>query len=374
MSDLEQQTKKGMKNRSKTETSRRDLDVSEKFNLNAYNDADASGHDDDDGDEEQGIYLLSTTGLSKISDVQFPLILVAVSSMILLIAVITWEGPIKSREYCISIPSISLCLSLGGVFAMVFREDLYADYGGKYLAHFLMIWNFVGASYMTFNSPFITTGNGYFACWCCVATSAMAMGYTADAFKNTIQGLGSLMGLFGSSIVMIFALVEYIFGDNAPELTRHASIYALTISCLTIALILGIVYFNKKYPFLDENDVQKVNMIKFIVMSVFAVLWLVLACLVTFHGPFVTTGNGYFSSWTGCVCISFTAFAAKKECIGVNDIDLKYVTETVTGTVTGATESVTGFLKPSSDNNISNNFNDSFSSATSATALSKTIT
>ncbi|OEU08551.1 hypothetical protein FRACYDRAFT_249443 [Fragilariopsis cylindrus CCMP1102] len=309
----------------------------------AHNDADPNNDDSFSNGGVDGIYQMTSlvgdrdanghgSKSSSSSDVQFPLLLVMISSMILLIAVTTWEGVITSNyDYCISIPSVSLITSSIGIALTLFREDIYYDYGiGKYLPYFLGLWNFIGASYMTFNSPFITTGNGYFACWTTVATSAMTMGVTGTTFKNSIKGIGSLMGVFGSSIVMILALYEYIF----------------------------------------------VNMIKFITLSLFTILWLVLACLVTFHGPFVTTGNGYFSSWAGFVCISFTAFQAKQDIgdIGVNNIN--YVTDTVT-------ETVTGFYKKSrssksSDNGNSNSMNDSsssmFSSGGESTSLSKTIT
>jgi len=359
----------------------------------AHNDADPNNDDSFSNGGVDGIYQMtslvgdrdakhgSNKSNSSISDVQFPLLLVMISSMILLIAVTTWEGIITSNyDYCISIPSVSLITSSIGIALTLFREDLYYDYGiSNYLPYFLGLWNFIGASYMTFNSPFITTGNGYFACWTTVATSAMTMGVTGTTFKDSIKGIGSLMGVFGSSIVMILALYEYIFGAQSSvtsDLTKSASIYALVVACLTIVLLLGIVYFNKHGPYLNEHDNQKVNMIKFITLSLFTILWLILACLVTFHGPFVTTGNGYFSSWAGFVCISFTAFQAKKDIgdIGVNNIN--YVTDTVT-------ETVTGFYKKSrssksSDNGNSNSMNDSsssmFSSGGESTSLSKTIT
>jgi len=259
----------------------------------------------------------------------------------------------SSRGYAISIPSLSLCFSMIGFLVAQFREDLYQIYG-KYLAHFLFTWNFMGASFLTFNSPFTTTGNGYFAAWATVAVSAMAMGFTADAFKDKVKGLGSLMGLCACSCIMIFADMGYV-GSSAPAVTRSASIYAMVISCITIVLVLGILYVTKNAAMnghsgsgnsnssggpddhivvnrrmisnttdgssrennqnnLDENEQLKgIDMMKFIVLSVLTVLWLVLACLVTFSGPFVTTGNGYFSAWAGCACVSFATFNAKKE-------------------------------------------------------------
>lgn len=262
---------------------------------------------------------------SKISDVQFPLILVLASSIVLLIAVTTWEQDIQSRAYAISVPALTMCLSLGGILATLFQESVYAVYG-FWLTHILFYWNFSGACFLTFSSPFTTTGNGYFAAWACVMTSAMAMGFSADAFKDSVKGLGSLMGLGASSGVVIIALIGFV-GGGAPDNTRGESIYAMVVACFTAILVMGLMYFQKQQQQGSSPD-RTEGMIKFAFLSTFAILWLVLACLVTFRGPFVTTGNGYFASWAGAVCACFAAFNAKNE-TGIT-------TETVTEFMTPA--------------------------------------
>ena len=69
---------------------------------------------------------------------------------------------------------------------------------------------------------------------------------------------------------------------------------------------------------------------KFGALALFAFLWLILSCLVTFAGPFSTTGNGYFASWVGDSCAFFAAYASWKE-MGIS------------------TEDVVGFLSPASN-------------------------
>mmetsp|Transcript_37988 Transcript_37988/g.42820 ORF Transcript_37988/g.42820 Transcript_37988/m.42820 type:complete len:397 (+) Transcript_37988:44-1234(+) len=282
-----------------------------------------------------GLLALLKAQQTQISDLQFPLTLILVSSCILLIAVTSVEGDFPSRGYALSVPSLSLCLSLSGFLVAQFREDLYQVYG-KYLAHLLFTWNFIGASFLTFNAPFTTTGNGYFAAWATVAVSAMAMGFTAEAFKDQVKGVGSLMGLCACSVILIFSVLEHVWASNESALTQNASIYAFSISILTIVWIMGILFCKQKevggrmdHIVINgqmrfnttaesrtdtvENKVTTMDMLKLGVLCIMTVLWFLVACLVTFRGPFTTTGNGYFSAWAGCACISFATYNAKKE-------------------------------------------------------------
>ena len=93
-----------------------------------------------------------------ISDIQLPLVLMLSSSTVQLIAVLTWKATeIKWREYAISVPSVAMGLSAIGLL-MTLKEALYKE-GGKWLNQFLFVWNFVGACFLTFSSPFVFTGN-----------------------------------------------------------------------------------------------------------------------------------------------------------------------------------------------------------------------
>lgn len=128
---------------------------------------------------------------------------------------------------------------------------------------------------------------GYFASWATVVTAAMALGFTASAFQTSVKGLGALMGLLASSIIVIIALIDWVGGGTF----QTESIYAMVVACITVVLVLAHIYKEKK-----EGDGDGGGMVMFGVLAFFSVLWLVLACLVTFRGPFIATGNGYFAS------------------------------------------------------------------------------
>jgi hypothetical protein len=262
----------------------------------------------------------------KITDTQFPLVLVLATSFVLLLAVVTWQGTMKSLGYAISVPVISLILSTIFLILTVFKENLYTLYGQK-MTNLLFMWNFTGACFLTFSSPFTTTGNGYFAAWGCVVTSAMALGFTGDAFRSRIEGLGSLLGLAGSSAIVVIALIDFVGGSKIMDGFFIQSIYAMIVAIFTIVFVAAIVYYQKIHA-----EKKWFIRAKFGTLCFFALLWLILACLVTFSGPFNTTGNGYFASWLGGTCASFATFSAWKE-LGIS------------------TDDVVGFLTPAKNSN-----------------------
>jgi energy-coupling factor transporter transmembrane protein EcfT len=80
------------------------------------------------------------------------------SATVLLVAVLVFKGEIRWRDYAISVPSATMCLSFL-MLLMTCKPDFYTAYG-KLPNQITFLWNFVGACLLTFGSPFDTTGNG----------------------------------------------------------------------------------------------------------------------------------------------------------------------------------------------------------------------
>ena len=77
-----------------------------------------------------------------------------------------------------------------------------------------------------------------------VTTSAMAMGFTGDAFRSRVEGLGSLMGLVASSAIIIIALIDFV-GAGAKD--RKNSMYALVVAVFSIILVFGLLFLQKAH-------------------------------------------------------------------------------------------------------------------------------
>lgn len=236
-------------------------------------------------------------GKVHISDAQVPMVLMFFCAIILLVAVLVpgKYGNQRRWAYSVSVASVSMFFSLVG-FCLTFSSDLNEKIG-KYNAYFLFVWNFVGACVLTFGGPFLTTSNGYFAAWGLVIASMLAVGVTGVEAKSVVGRMGALLGMGAASVVVIIAVIPEISGFY-----RNESIYSLVVACCSILVV--IVY---------QKLVEGGGMVKFCVLALFAILWIVQACFVTFKGPFLTTSNGYFGSWGGAITSVVAAMAALKE-------------------------------------------------------------
>mmetsp|Transcript_2163 Transcript_2163/g.3215 ORF Transcript_2163/g.3215 Transcript_2163/m.3215 type:complete len:311 (+) Transcript_2163:60-992(+) len=162
----------------------------------------------------------------------------------------------------------------------------------KAISYFLLLWNFIGTCIMTFGvkAPFRSTGNGYFGSWGVVISSFCAVGITMDTLQGTFKGLNFQIGLLMSCFLVFIESITVV-AHSAEKVT---AIFALIISILTCILI-------PVFLFLEHKKVEKLQMIKFPVWVIFAIVWFFEACFATFDGPFIVTGNGYFGSWGAAV-------------------------------------------------------------------------
>jgi hypothetical protein len=230
-----------------------------------------------------------------VSDVQLPLVGIFFAGTVLLIAVCVGAEGKKYYEYAMSVAAVTMVFSFLGL-ALTFKEDLNTEVG-VYNNYFLFLWNFVGACFITFSSPFTVTGNGYFAAWGLVIFSLMSIQLSVETMKSAVTGMGALLGLGASAIVVIIATATELGNET---FWRTETIYALVVACLTV-LVVGVF------------AAEKAAAAKFWVLAVFAILWICLACFVTFKGPFLITGNGYFGSWGGAVTSVFATMSALKQ-------------------------------------------------------------
>lgn len=244
----------------------------------------------------------------EIDEVQMPLVIVFVASIILLVAtgaIYNWWWFDSYSKYAISVSSISLSISAICLLMHKFACSMYEKLG-KNLCLLNFTWSFVGACFLTFKGPFEATSNGYFAAWATLYGTAMSLGMDSNTFKTNIRGLGAIMGHMAASIVFLLACITKV--ESSASLgtkERNNAIYGLSLACFSTVVVLVLMMMDRK-----GNAIKGV--MNLALMTVLSVMWLVAACLVTFDGPFTATGNGYFSAWAACITAAYAAVAAKK--------------------------------------------------------------
>ena len=178
--------------------------------------------------------------------------------------------------------------------------DMYSKVGMR-LNMLCFMYIFIGVCFLTFDKPFVGTSNGYFAAWVMVYGSAKTIDLTTDAlFDTTIKDAGLHMILFVSSLVVLIAAIPFVGDEKSDE-----AIFALVVSCITIAFVLiAITLDNKEKPMrVQDHTVALFNL---------SILWIVMACFVTFRGPFEVTGNGYFASWAGALAATMASVSTMR--------------------------------------------------------------
>jgi len=237
----------------------------------------------------------------SIDNEKVPLLGVAASAIVLLIAVGIGYVEKKIRNYGFSLGGIALII---GVLGLVPTPDAIDKYS-LYLNYFLFLWCFIGACVMTFgNGPFTVTGNGYFASWALAVFSTMSMGITKskmpENFRKAYAETNVILGLGACSVVTMIACIPQMQGYYYY---KGETLFALIISILTILVVANFVYAKMK-----EN--LQIQQFEVPTLMVFAILWILAACMTTFRGPFLTTGNGYFAVWAGAVLAVKAAVSA----------------------------------------------------------------
>jgi hypothetical protein len=238
----------------------------------------------------------------NIENEKIPLVGVAASAIVLIIAVGIGYVKRHLKEYGFTIGAIALIIAIFGLF----KSHLLGAHS-IHLNYFLFVWCFIGACIMTGpDGPFNETGNGYFASWALVICSAMSMGLSNETLplhiRLMMQGMNLILGLGACAVVVMISTVTYF--DNKQFYSNGESILAVAVSVLTLLIVVNLGY--AKYI----NNLQ-MKQYEVPTLATLAALWVITAIITTFRGPFTTTGNGYFACWAGTACAVKATINAK---------------------------------------------------------------
>ena len=131
-------------------------------------------------------------------------------------------------------------------------------------------------------------------------------GITVDELVQKFENVNTVIyALVATSVIEIIELTTGL-GGWEYKTNKGISAFALVVS--TIAILFGLITAGFSVMAARGGAANLDAMIRFWYVLVIFVLSIIAACLTTFVGPFLTTGNGYFAVW-GSVVFSGLAFS-----------------------------------------------------------------
>lgn len=254
-----------------------------------------------------------------------PLSIQLIASIVLCIAVGQLPTQVQNWEYTVAVGVVAAAFSFIGLLIFNLKRDVYDKIlftapifqevtVGLLLAIFLFIWWAIGTGIITFQAPFNGAGNfnGYFSAWVGFIASVAGLGAVGHKMYESAKGASGLVGVAAAGVVVLCAA--------GPELQRAApvggnAIYALVLGILSV--VVAVVFLALNHAGKQSDAKSKVE---FVLMLMLAIMWIIMACLTTFQGPFVVLGNGYFGSWAGVIATVVATHSALKESRGEGEI------------------------------------------------------
>ncbi|KAL7488237.1 hypothetical protein ACHAWX_000221, partial [Stephanocyclus meneghinianus] len=211
--------------------------------------------------------------------------------------------PIVYLKYALSVGAVSLgiCVILQtseflfpGVLAKVVVPEREDGRGGhtveKISSVFLLLWWTVGTGIITFRGPFVDTSNGWIAAWGgFFATLHWCLGIDTSTFHDLSEGRRYLKFLQFWSVVLVFASITPL---RYKPMGYEGAGFAIAAGVLSLVACMYMISF---YNELSREVMRMTSMLLFL-------LWVCVAGVCTFYGPFLVPNNGYFACWTGCFC------------------------------------------------------------------------
>lgn len=200
--------------------------------------------------------------------------------------------------YALAVGIVSSFFSIS--YVLLGRFNKLSMLPGKhrlFFGAFMFVWWTLGAGILTFKGGmgvFITTGNGYFACWIAWGCSSWLLKTEfarAQAVIDRFQTMGMVSWLLLASGVEVFASIAVCDMPDYSGCPNDLAIWALVAGAVSLVVALLLMFV----PVVNKH-------VKYIAMFL-AIWWICGAGANTFKGPFMTTGNGYFASWA-CLIVS----------------------------------------------------------------------
>ena len=161
------------------------------------------------------------------------------------------------------------------------------------VAAFLATWWGIGTYIITFEGPFVSTCNGYFAVWFGLVCSLTAVGDALPQLRASTSICSStLLGLAACALIVGLELNSGPGGTLSRQM-----VYGMVVATLTFAVVLVMLLLQLSHTPLDASIARALHL-------TIVGLWGVASLWLTLTGPFTDFSNGFFALWAGTICAS----------------------------------------------------------------------
>eukprot|EP01062_Namystynia_karyoxenos_P014513 TRINITY_DN1521_c0_g1_i1.p1 TRINITY_DN1521_c0_g1~~TRINITY_DN1521_c0_g1_i1.p1 ORF type:complete len:539 (+),score=131.27 TRINITY_DN1521_c0_g1_i1:103-1617(+) len=172
-----------------------------------------------------------------------------------------------------------------------------------WVALFLVLLWIAGCGTMTFEEPYVTTGNGYFGAWIALIGSWVLLAGTQKLPRPWLAVL-----ILASAVVVVQTAVDC--GEDHRVCKDNGVAWVLI--CAVISLCICLVVFVLAYTSMADN----VNEFwKWIALFLF-LWWCAGTGVATYDKPYTFTGNGYFGCWVAVIAAAILVTQAFGQDLG----------------------------------------------------------
>jgi hypothetical protein len=203
------------------------------------------------------------------------------------------EHCVKQWAYGVAAGTVSTGLLLILIALQKFGCSDAATNAKPYLACFLLLWWLIATAVLTFDTPYLYTGNGYFACWVGTIAAYIWASDCCASLKQHANKATTAMTSSAVAIVLVASVVELVAAvvacDNSNSCKDERG-YAVAVGAVSAFICLVAMFTPQLH--------KPLSLLLF-------VWWIPGVYVLTFSsyaGSFASlTGNGYFASWAAMI-------------------------------------------------------------------------
>lgn len=203
--------------------------------------------------------------------------------------------------FAVLVGALSVACNVGFGAGVYFRPEMFKGWIAYFALVMVALWG-VAVAVLTFDKPFQTTGNGYFATW---GGAIISVYWAQISFSKLHALLGSaftnaVSGTLERRVAMLVMIFSYVCAyavltfENGPVDPLYFSQEKWGFACaITCGALITLWMLLKSFTGIINGYPSSLKYLSYIL----TLMWLFGVGVMTFDFPFIATGNGYFTAW-----------------------------------------------------------------------------